>query len=129
MEKIKNEVLETLTRVLENHPYEVDVQVDDDVVVVEIGTAATVTTFNPRLVTLTMLINSDSVVEVMKLEDITEEQEQELEIGYPAQSLLPWIPDLLEEFSANGIDGAFNVFDRFEETEQYCYRVEMGAEQ
>ncbi|GGI15354.1 hypothetical protein GCM10007377_15480 [Galliscardovia ingluviei] len=129
MEQIKNEVLETLTRILEDYPYEVDVQVDDDLVVVEIGTAATVTTFNPRLVNLTMLIDATNTVVAMKLEDIAEEQEQELEIGYSAQSLLPWIPDMLEAFTSQGIDSAFNVFDRFEETEQYYCRVEMGEEQ
>lgn len=110
---VQQEVSQDLAYWLKDLPYEMETRIENGVVRVTIRTETTYTVYHERRVALTMTIGADTMVTAVKAEDFTMSQETAFHVCYPAQEMIPSLPEMMEKLSIHGLGGFYEVFDEY----------------
>lgn len=100
---------------LKDLPYAVETRIENGAVLVTVRTETTYTVYYERRVAFTMSIGADNMVSAVKVEDFTMSQESMFKFRYPAQDVIPCLPEIMEKLSVHGLDGLYQVLD-----ENFC---------
>lgn len=98
---------------LQGLPYEVESRIVGNTLRVTVHTETTYTVYHERRVALTMTIDADNMVTAVKAEDFTMSQETAFHVCYPAQEMIPSLPEMMEKLSIHGLGGFYEVFNEY----------------